>query len=158
MKSTKPRILILATGGTIAGAAASSASISSYTSAVTSIDQIVAAVPDIKRVADVTGEQVLQIGSESFNNERLLLLARRVSAVVKSDDVDGVVINGANAGAYEAEFAGELVVTIRDLKADPLGLVFQKGDEKVAAFNEGLAAIKADGTLDALIAKYWTAE
>jgi polar amino acid transport system substrate-binding protein len=49
-------------------------------------------------------------------------------------------------------------VTIRDLKADPLGLVFQKGDENVAAFNEGLAAIKADGTLDALIAKYWTAE
>ncbi|HPG62114.1 MAG TPA: asparaginase [Casimicrobium sp.] len=92
MKSTKPRILILATGGTIAGAATSSASISSYTSAVTGIDQIVAAVPDIKRVADVTGEQVLQIGSESFNNERLLLLARRVSAAVKSDDVDGVVI------------------------------------------------------------------
>lgn len=63
VKSTKPRILILATGGTIAGAATSSASISSYTSAVTGIDQIVAAVPDIKRVADVTGEQVLQIGS-----------------------------------------------------------------------------------------------
>ena len=77
---------------------------------------------------------------------------------LRNGDVDGVVINGANAAAYEAEFAGELVVTIRDLKADPLGLVFQKGDEKVAAFNEGLAAIKADGTLDALIAKYWTAE
>jgi len=45
-----------------------------------------------------------------------------------------------------------------DLKADPLGLVFQKGSDKVAAFNEGLAAIKADGTLDALIAKYWSAE
>jgi polar amino acid transport system substrate-binding protein len=36
--------------------------------------------------------------------------------------------------------------------------VFQKGDDRVTAFNEGLAAIKADGTLDKLIAKYWTAE
>ena len=76
---------------------------------------------------------------------------------LRNGDVDGVVINGANAGAYEAEFAGELVVTIRDLKADPLGLVFQKGDERVVAFNEGLAAIKADGTLDKLNARYWTA-
>lgn len=77
---------------------------------------------------------------------------------LKNKDVDGVVINGANAGAYEKEFAGELVVGIRDLQADPLGLVFRKSDPNVAAFNEGLAAIKADGTLDALIAKYWGTE
>lgn len=74
---------------------------------------------------------------------------------LKNKDVDGVVINGANAAAYEKEFAGELVVPIRDLQSDPLGLVFRKGDENVAAFNEGIAAIKADGSLDALIAKYW---
>lgn len=74
---------------------------------------------------------------------------------LKNKDVDGVVINGANAAAYEKEFAGELVVPIRDLQSDPLGLVFRKGDENVAAFNEGIEAIKADGSLDALIAKYW---
>ncbi|MFE0015095.1 transporter substrate-binding domain-containing protein [Mesorhizobium sp. NPDC059054] len=74
---------------------------------------------------------------------------------LKNKDVDGVVINGANAAAYEKEFAGELVVPIRNLQSDPLGLVFRKGDENIAAFNEGIAAIKSDGTLDALIAKYW---
>jgi polar amino acid transport system substrate-binding protein len=74
---------------------------------------------------------------------------------LKNKDVDGVVINGANAAAYEKEFAGELVVPIRNLQSDPLGLVFRKGDENVAAFNEGIEAIKKDGTLDALIAKYW---
>ncbi|MGE3363213.1 MAG: transporter substrate-binding domain-containing protein [Rhizobiaceae bacterium] len=74
---------------------------------------------------------------------------------LKNKDVDGVVINGANAAAYEKEFAGELVVPIRDLQSDPLGLVFRKGDENVAAFNEGLKAIKDDGSLDALINKYW---
>ena len=74
---------------------------------------------------------------------------------LKNKDVDGVVINGANAAAYEREFAGELVAAIKDLESDPLGLVFRKGDETVAAFNEGLKAIKDDGTLDQLVEKYW---
>ena len=65
------------------------------------------------------------------------------------------MINGANAAAYEREFAGELVASIKDLESDPIGLVFRKGDENVAAFNEGLKAIKDDGTLDQLVAKYW---
>jgi polar amino acid transport system substrate-binding protein len=74
---------------------------------------------------------------------------------LKNKDVDGVVINGANAAAYEREFAGELVVAIKDLQSDPLGLVFRKGDANIAAFNDGLKAIKDDGTLDQLIGKYW---
>ena len=77
---------------------------------------------------------------------------------LKNGDVDGVVINGANGPAYDKEFAGELVVGIKDLQSDPLGLVFRKGDPNVAAFNEGLAEIKADGTMDALIAKYWAVQ
>jgi polar amino acid transport system substrate-binding protein len=74
---------------------------------------------------------------------------------LKNKDVDGVVINGANAAAYEREFAGELVVAIKDLQSDPLGLVFRKDDTNIAAFNEGLKAIRDDGTLDQLIGKYW---
>ena len=74
---------------------------------------------------------------------------------LKNKDVDGVVINGANGAAYEKQFAGELVVGIKDLQSDPLGLVFRKGDGNVAAFNEGLKAIKDDGTLDGLVNKYW---
>jgi polar amino acid transport system substrate-binding protein len=103
---------------------------------------------DATTAEEIAGKDNVQ-AYDTFNGSVLAL---------RNGDVDGVVINGANAGAYETEFAGELVVTIRDLKADPLGLVFQTGDERVAAFNEGLAAIKADGTLDALVAKYWTAE
>ena len=74
---------------------------------------------------------------------------------LKNKDVDGVVINGANADAYEKEFAGELVVGIKDLQSDPLGLVFRKGDANVAAFNDGLKQIHEDGTLAALVNKYW---
>jgi polar amino acid transport system substrate-binding protein len=103
---------------------------------------------DAATAGEIAGNENVQ-AYDTFNGSVLAL---------RNGDVDGVVINGANAGAYESEFAGELVVSIRDLKADPLGLVFQKGDERVAAFNEGLAAITAGGTLDKLIAKYWTTE
>jgi polar amino acid transport system substrate-binding protein len=56
------------------------------------------------------------------------------------------------------QYAGELVVNIRGLSSDPLGLVFPEGDPLVDDFNAGLEQIKADGTLDALIAKWFTTE
>lgn len=96
----------------------------------------------------IVGKENVQ-AYDSFNAAILAL---------QNKDVDGVVINGANAGAYEQEFAGQLIAGVKDLQADPLGLVFRKGDGNVAAFNEGLAAIQADGTLDQLVAKYWTAD
>lgn len=73
----KPNLVIIATGGTIAGAGASSANASAYQSAVVGVDKLIAAVPEIKNVAAVRGEQIFQIGSESFNNERWLKLAHR---------------------------------------------------------------------------------
>ncbi|EAR51791.1 putative amino acid uptake ABC transporter periplasmic solute-binding protein precursor [Oceanicola granulosus HTCC2516] len=98
--------------------------------------------------AEIVGRENVQ-AYDTFNGAVLAL---------QNGDVDGVVINGANAAAYEAQFAGQLVVGVTGLKADPLGLVFQEGDPMRDAFNEGLAEIKADGTLDALMARYWTAE
>ncbi len=57
------------------------------------------------------------LGYDTFNASILAL---------KNGDVDGVVINGANANAYDTEFAGELLVGIKDLQSDPLGLVFRE--------------------------------
>lgn len=92
MQDEKPKLMVLGTGGTIAGEAASSTSTGAYKSAVASIERLLAAVPEIAEVASIRGEQVLQIGSESFNNERLVLLAQTTSAYLKDPDVDGVVI------------------------------------------------------------------
>jgi polar amino acid transport system substrate-binding protein len=46
-------------------------------------------------------------------------------------------------------------VAITGLSSDPLGLVFQEGDSLQDAFNEGLAMIKEDGTLNKLTVKWW---
>jgi glutamin-(asparagin-)ase len=85
-------IVIIGTGGTIAGAGASATNTAAYQSAVVPVDKIIASVPEISKVANVKGEQIFQIGSESFNNERLLKLAKRVSELLKQPDVDGIVI------------------------------------------------------------------
>jgi glutamin-(asparagin-)ase len=91
-EAKKPTLVMIGTGGTIAGAGASSANVSAYRSAVVAVDKVIAAVPEINNIANIKSEQIFQIGSESFNNERLLLLAHRVSQLLKSGDVDGVVI------------------------------------------------------------------
>ncbi|QQX82714.1 asparaginase [Cupriavidus necator] len=91
-EARKANIVIIGTGGTIAGAGASATNTAAYQSAVVPVDKIIASVPEISKVANVKGEQIFQIGSESFNNERLLKLAKRVSELLKQPDVDGIVI------------------------------------------------------------------
>ncbi|MCO4889426.1 asparaginase [Cupriavidus sp. WGtm5] len=91
-EARKANIVIIGTGGTIAGAGAAATNTAAYQSAVVPVDKIIASVPEISKVANVKGEQIFQIGSESFNNERLLKLAKRVSELLKQPDVDGIVI------------------------------------------------------------------
>ncbi|GMG89885.1 asparaginase [Cupriavidus metallidurans] len=91
-EARKANIVIIGTGGTIAGAGAAATNTAAYQSAVVPVDKIIASVPEISKIANVKGEQVFQIGSESFNNERLIKLAKRVSELLKQPDVDGIVI------------------------------------------------------------------
>ncbi len=97
------------------------------------------------------------LGEEMVGSDRLRLYDTFNSAVqaLLNGDIDGVIIDGVTAQAFAQQHAGDLVVEISGLSSDPLGLVFPEGDPLVDAFNEGLAQIKADGTLDELIAKWF---
>ena len=61
----KPNITILATGGTIAGAAATGTQ-SGYTSGAVGIDTMIAAVPGITDLANIKGEQISSVGSQDM--------------------------------------------------------------------------------------------
>ena len=77
-----------------------------------------------------------------------------VQALINGD-VDGVAIDDTSADAFAEQYAGEIVVNIREIASgDQLGFVVQEGDALVDALNAGLAEIKADGTLDALVEKW----
>ncbi len=109
------------------------------------------------KLASQNGTTNAALGEELVGRDNLALFDSFNNAViaVQNGDVDGVIIDSTSAAAYEQEFAGELAVGITGLSSDPLGLVFQEGDGMQDDFNEGLAAIIADGTLQELTIKWW---
>jgi L-asparaginase len=72
----KPKVYIVATGGTIAGAAPSQTE-AGYQSGAVGVDTLIKAVPQLKDIAQVSGEQIASIGSQDMNDAVWLKLARR---------------------------------------------------------------------------------
>ena len=79
----KPNVVILATGGTIAGSAAGSTN-AQYDAGQLGVDILIKAVPEIQDIANIS--------SNNMTNEIWLKLAKRVNELLKSGDADGIVI------------------------------------------------------------------
>ena len=105
-----PNVVILATGGTIAGAGASAINSATYAAAKVGVEKLIAGLPELAKVANVKGEQVFQVASESLTDDNLLTLAKRVSALAKQSDVDGIVITHGTDTLEETAFFLTLTV------------------------------------------------
>ena len=80
----KNNVVVVATGGTIAGAGANSTNSATYTAAKVPVDDLLKAVPQIQDLANVSGIQALQVASESITDKELLSLARQVNDLLKN--------------------------------------------------------------------------
>jgi L-asparaginase len=89
---TSKKIVILGTGGTIAGQSAVAAHPMDYTAAQLGIEQLVGAVPALAEQGDLHCEQVAQIDSKDMTFAVWVALASRVQQCLEQDDVAGVVI------------------------------------------------------------------
>src|SRR3954447_6007590 len=78
-KTDLPNIKILATGGTIAGSSDSDTDTTGYKAGALGVETLIEAVPQMKKVADVSGEQIANVGSQNMDNSTLLKLAKRIN-------------------------------------------------------------------------------
>jgi polar amino acid transport system substrate-binding protein len=69
-------------------------------------------------------------------------------------DVDGVAIDDTAGVGYVGVNADKIKLLPEKMVGQQLGFVFPKGSALVKPFNAAIAAMKADGTLEAL-AKKW---
>lgn len=106
----KPKVVILGTGGTIAGKAGSNTEMTGYQAGELGIQTLIDAVPEMLEVADVTGEQFCNIGSFDMVDDIWLNLSRRVNELLQQPDVDGIVITHGTDTLEETAYFLNLTV------------------------------------------------
>lgn len=103
-------IMILATGGTIAGSANSATATTGYTAGALGIDALINAVPQVRDYANVSGEQICSIDSKDITDAIWLKLANRINELFARGDFDGIVITHGTDTLEETAYFLNLTV------------------------------------------------
>lgn len=109
LSAQKAKVRILATGGTIAGVSKSNTE-SNYKAGELGIYQLLQAVPEVRDIADVSGEQIVKIGSQDMNDEVWLTLAKRINELLNQEGYDGIVITHGTDTMEETAYFLNLTV------------------------------------------------
>jgi L-asparaginase/Glu-tRNA(Gln) amidotransferase subunit D len=117
----KKKILIIGTGGTIAGEMKVPGQ-PGYDPAKMSIDAILEAVPEIRRLGDISGEQLYDPNKNEFINvpspyikqTHWLSLANRINRALESERYDAVIVTHGTDTLEETSFF--LNLTVRSSK------------------------------------------
>jgi len=105
----KPTVYVLATGGTIAGTGTTQVT-AGYKAGSITVDQLLSAVPEIKDIANIRGEQIVNIGSQDMNDEVWLKLSKRINQLLSQGDVDAIVVTHGTDTQEETAYFLNLTV------------------------------------------------
>lgn len=100
---------------------------------------------------------VYEILDSNEQNPRIKLFETFGATVqaLKAGDVDLVLTDSTAGKGYADASNGTLKLIGEPLGAEDFGFIFQKGSDLVAPVNAAIAALKADGTMDALNKKWF---
>ncbi|WP_267864517.1 type II asparaginase [Helicobacter pylori] len=105
-----PTIVLLATGGTIAGSGAGK-SLGRYKSGELSIIELLKAIPNhFIKIVHIQGEQISNIGSQDMNEEVWFKLAQRIQKLLNDSRIQGVVITHGTDTLEESAYFLNLVL------------------------------------------------
>lgn len=136
MNAALPRVVVLSTGGTIAGRGASPMNLTDYKAGSLAGEDLVNAVPELRQYAQIAVEQVSNIGSSNMTIAIWHKLAARIDELYSSDKaLSGIVITHGTSTIEETAYF--LNLTVRHDR--PVVLV---GAQRPAT------AISADGPLN----------
>ncbi len=104
-----PRVIILSTGGTIAGQQPNTDR-AGYLSGKIPIEELLKNIPSISQKATVQGEQIAAIPSSLITIAIWLRLANRINEIFANDEADGVVITHGTDTQEETAYFLSLTV------------------------------------------------
>ncbi|KAF1019950.1 MAG: L-asparaginase [Paracidovorax wautersii] len=136
--SRQPGVVILATGGTIAGSSADPTDTTRYAVGALEVGALIDAVPGLREMARLSAEQVVNVPSSDIDQGVLLRLAAAVNGRLADAQVDGVVVTHGTDTLEETAFFLDLTTQGSD---KPVVLV---GAMRPAT------ALSADGPLNLL--------
>src|ERR1035438_10172841 len=105
----RPRVTVLATGGTIAGAGTPRPR-RGYAPGVFSIRSLIAAAPGIKSLARLNAAHVASIGSQDMGEAVWRALARRAKSALDNPEIAGVVVTHGTDTMEETAYFLNLVL------------------------------------------------
>ncbi len=109
------------------------------------------------KVTSQTGTTNIDVARETFGEDRVVALEEFgfvVQSVISGDNCIAIIDETSGQG-YVGANADAVKLVGESLSSDELGFIFPKGSDLVAPFNYALAQMKADGSLDAISAKFF---
>jgi L-asparaginase len=102
----RPRVHILGTGGSISGIGPHRLDYTLYPEVgkKLTVTALLERIPEARELAELTGEDVLQVGSPSIGPGEWLQLADRIHALFRTNAVNGIVITHGTATLEETAY------------------------------------------------------